>query len=101
MPTRNRRHMANFKGMITAHAPVVTDERTSGGWIGWMPAKMIPATTAANPAHRMSFGAVIFLLLSFLSVAIAGLPISTLAAIPSVLVASLVAIFVLLSLFAL
>jgi hypothetical protein len=45
---------------------VVTDERTSGGWIGWMPAKMSPATKAAKPLQRMTLDAVIFILLSFL-----------------------------------
>src|SRR5918999_2938291 len=93
MPMRKRRHMANFREIMIVHAPVVTDERTSGGWIGWIPAKMIPATTAANPAQRMSFEAVIFLLLSFPLGAIAGLPLSALAATPSTLVISLVAIF--------
>jgi hypothetical protein len=58
--------MASFKGMMIAHAPVVTDERTSGGWIGWMPAKMIPATMAATPAQRMSFEDVGFMLRSLI-----------------------------------
>src|ERR671911_2819449 len=51
---------------MIAHALVVTDERTSGGWIGWMPAKMIPATSAAKPLQRMRLDAVTFILLSFL-----------------------------------
>jgi len=85
--------MASFKGMMIAHAPVVTDERTSGGWIGWMPAKMIPATKAARPAQRMSFEAVGFMLLSFPSAAIFRSPLSTPAAIPSVFVFSVVVIF--------
>src|SRR4028119_2425998 len=92
MPSRNRRHMAVFKGVMIAHAPVVTDERASGGWMGWMPAKMIPATPAAKPLQRMGFGAVIFLLPSFASAAVLGPPLSTPAAIPSVLVISLVVI---------
>src|SRR5215212_5613107 len=70
MPSRKRRHMASFKGMMSAHAPVVTDARTSGGWMGWMPAKMSPATKAAKPLQRMSSEAVGFMLLSFPSVAI-------------------------------
>jgi hypothetical protein len=45
---------------------VVTDERTSGGWIGWMTTKIIPAATADNPAQRMSFGAVGFMLRSLI-----------------------------------
>src|SRR5215212_7353427 len=93
MPSRKRRHMASFKGMMIAHAPVVTDERTSGGWIGWMPAKMIPATKAARPAQRMSFEAVGFMLLSFPSAAIFRAPLSAPAAIPSVFVFSVVVIF--------
>src|ERR671912_392014 len=63
MPIRNRRHMSVFKGVMMAHAPVVTDERTSGGWIGWMPAKMSPATKAAKPLQRMRRDAVTFILL--------------------------------------
>ena len=51
---------------MIVHAPVVTDERTSAGWIGWMPAKMSPATKAAKPLHRMRLDAVIFILLSSL-----------------------------------
>jgi hypothetical protein len=43
---------------------VVTDERTSGGWIGWMVTKKIPAAIADKPAQRMSLGAVGFMLLS-------------------------------------
>src|SRR5215212_5847798 len=66
MPIRKRRHMAVFKGVMMAHAPVVTDATTSGGWIGWMPAKMSPATRAAKPLQRMRLGAVIFILLSSL-----------------------------------
>jgi hypothetical protein len=58
--------MAVFKVVMIAHVPVVTEERTSGGWIGWMPAKMIPATKAAKPLQRMTLDAVIFILLSFL-----------------------------------
>src|SRR5215208_8520400 len=93
MPSRKRRHMASFKGMMMAHAPVVTDERTSGGWIGWMPAKIIPATKAARPAQRMSFEAVGFMVLSFPSVDIFRSSLSTPAAIPSVLAFSVVAVF--------
>src|ERR671932_621293 len=63
MPIRKRRHMAVFKGVMMAHAPVVTDATTSGGWIGWMPAKMSPATKAAKPLQRMRLDAVIFTLL--------------------------------------
>src|SRR5215212_4635165 len=66
MPMRKRRHMAVFKGVMMAHAPVVTDATTSGGWIGWMPAKMSPATKAAKPLQRMRLDAVTFILLSFL-----------------------------------
>jgi hypothetical protein len=66
MPMRKRRHMANFREIMIVHAPVVTDERTSGGWIGWMPAKMSPATKAAKPLQRMTLDAVIFILLSSL-----------------------------------
>ena len=51
-----------------AHVLVVTDERTSGGWIGWMAMKMIPAAIADKPAQRMSFGVVIFILLSLIAV---------------------------------
>jgi hypothetical protein len=51
---------------MIAHQVVVTDERTSGGWIGWMPAKMIPAAIADKPAQRMRLDAVIFILLSSL-----------------------------------
>jgi hypothetical protein len=58
--------MAVEKMWTIAHRVVVTDERTSGGWIGWMPAKMIPATKAAKPLQRMSLDAVIFILLSSL-----------------------------------
>src|SRR5215210_3252360 len=63
MPMRKRRHMIVFKGVMIAHAPVVTDATTSGGWIGWMIAKMIPATKAANPLQRMRLDAVTFILL--------------------------------------
>jgi hypothetical protein len=66
MPMRKRRHMANFREIMIVYAQVVTDDRTSGGWIGWMPAKMIPATKAAKPAQRMRLDAVIFILLSSL-----------------------------------
>src|SRR5918996_3759155 len=58
---RKRRHMANFREIMIVHAPVVTDERTSGGWIGWMAAKMSPATKAAKPLQRMRLDAVIFI----------------------------------------
>src|SRR5215212_11233805 len=40
MPMRKRRRMAVFKGVMMAHAPVVTDATTSGGWIGWMRLKI-------------------------------------------------------------
>src|SRR5918994_3640016 len=66
MPMRKRRHMANFREIMIVHAPVVTDERRSGGWIGWIPAKMSPATKAAKPLHRMRLDAVTFILLSSL-----------------------------------
>src|SRR5215210_8033816 len=66
MPMRKRRHMAVFKGVMMAHAPVVTEATTSGGWMGWIPAKMIPATKAAKPLQRMRLDAVTFILLSFL-----------------------------------
>src|SRR5689334_12437716 len=55
MPSRNRMLIAVFAVVMAAQAPVVTDATTSGGWIGWMPAKMIPATTADRPAQRVSF----------------------------------------------
>jgi RNA polymerase sigma-70 factor, ECF subfamily len=55
--------MANFREIMIVHTPVVTDERTSGGWIGWMPAKMSPATKAAKPLQRMRLDAVTFILL--------------------------------------
>ena len=55
--------MANFREIMSVHVPVVTDERTSGGWIGWMPAKMSPATKAAKPLQRMRLDAVTFILL--------------------------------------
>jgi hypothetical protein len=58
--------MANFREFMIVHAPVVTDERTSGGWIGWMPAKMSPATKTAKPLQRMRLDAVIFISLSSL-----------------------------------
>ena len=58
--------MIVFKVVMIAHEPVVTDERTSGGCIGCMPAKMIPAAKADKPAQRMSFGAVGFTLRSSL-----------------------------------
>jgi hypothetical protein len=58
--------MAVFKGVMMTHAPVVTDATTSGGWIGWMPAKMSPATKAAKPLQRMSFEAVGFMLRSLI-----------------------------------
>jgi hypothetical protein len=51
---------------MIAHASVVTDERTSGGWIGWMTTKIIPAAIADKPAQRMSLGAVGFMLLSLI-----------------------------------
>src|SRR5215211_7947360 len=63
MPMRKRRHMAVFKGVMMAHAPVLTDATTSGGWMGWMTAKMIPATKAAKPLQRMRLDAVTFILL--------------------------------------
>src|SRR5918998_1784848 len=66
MPMRKRRHMTNFSEIMIVHAPVVTDERTSGGWIGWIPAKMRPATRAANPLQRMRLDAAIFISLFFL-----------------------------------
>src|SRR5215213_1709730 len=65
MPMRKRRHMAVFKGVMMAHAPVLTDATTSGGWIGWMPAKMSPATKAAKPLQRMRLDTVTFNILSF------------------------------------
>ena len=55
-----------LQGLDDRPRSVVTDERTSGGWIGWMPAKMIPAAIAAKPAQRMRLDAVIFSLLSSL-----------------------------------
>ena len=58
--------MAVFNRVMMAHASVVTDATTSGGWIGWMPAKMIPATTAARPAQRMRLEAVGFMVLSLI-----------------------------------
>jgi hypothetical protein len=58
--------MAVFRGVMIAHAPVETDERTSGGWIGWMAAKMSPATKAAKPLQRMRLDVETFILLSFL-----------------------------------
>ena len=56
--------MTVFTGVMIAHAPVVTDATTSGGWIGWMTTKMIPATKAAKPLQRMRLDAVTFNLLS-------------------------------------
>ena len=56
--------MAVFNEVTIAHVLVVTDERTSGGWIGWMAIKMIPAAIAGKPAQRMSFEVVSFILLS-------------------------------------
>ena len=50
------------------NALVLTDERMSGGWIGWMPAKMIPATIADSPDQRMSFEVVIFILFSLIAI---------------------------------
>src|SRR5918994_5217943 len=61
MPIRNRRHMAVFKGVMIAQAAVLTEATTSGGWIGWMPAKMSPATKAAKPLQRMRLDAVTFI----------------------------------------
>src|SRR5215212_1929049 len=66
MPMRKRRHMAVFKDVMMAHAPVLTDATTSGGWIGWMTAKMTPATKAAKPLQRMRLEAVTFISLSSL-----------------------------------
>jgi len=54
--------MTVFNVVMMAHALVVTDASTSGGWIGWMPANMIPVTIADTPAQRMRFGAVILFL---------------------------------------
>jgi hypothetical protein len=51
---------------MMAHAPVATEATTSGGWMGWMIAKMSPATNAAKPLHRIRLDAVTFILLSFL-----------------------------------
>src|ERR1051326_8973865 len=65
MPTRKRTHIANFSEVMTAHAVVVTDSTTSGGWIGWMPAKTTPAGTSASPENRIRFDVVIFIVLSF------------------------------------
>src|SRR5215211_2485372 len=61
MPMRKRRHMAVFKGVMMAHAPVLTEATTSGGWMGWMTAKMSPATKAAKPLQRMRLDAVTFI----------------------------------------
>src|SRR5689334_13738138 len=61
MPTRKRRHMAVFRGVMMAQAAVETDATTSGGWIGWMAAKMIPAAIAARPVQRMICAAVGFI----------------------------------------
>ena len=58
--------MAVFNAVTIAHVPVVTDERTSGGWIGWMAIKMIPAAIADRPDQRMRFEALVFI--GFLSV---------------------------------
>src|SRR3954465_7790662 len=63
MPARKRRHMAVLRGVMMAHAPVLTEATTSGGWIGWMAAKTIPATKAAKPLQRMRLHAVTFILL--------------------------------------
>src|SRR5215210_3259421 len=63
MPMRKRRHMTVFRGVIMAHAPVLTEATTSGGWMGWMAAKMSPATNAAKPLQRMRLHAVTFILL--------------------------------------
>src|SRR5262245_21532877 len=61
MPTRKRRHIAVFRGVMIAQALVVTDATTSGRWIGWMTAKMIPAAIAARPVQRMICAAVGFI----------------------------------------
>src|SRR5215208_2473771 len=63
MPIRKRRHMAVLRGVMMAHAPVLTEATTSGGWMGWMIAKMSPATKAAKPDQRMRLDAVTFILL--------------------------------------
>src|SRR5438093_8515636 len=39
--------------------PVVTDASSSGGWIAWMPTKKAPPATAARPAQRMRFEAIV------------------------------------------
>src|SRR5215470_17594114 len=61
MPTRKSMHMAVLRGVMIAQALVVTDSTTSGGWIGWMAAKMIPAGTAARPDQRIRFEGVGFM----------------------------------------
>ena len=62
-------HIAVFAVVMAAQAVVVTDATTSGGWIGWMPAKMTPATTADRPAQRVSFEPIVSM--SFLLFALA------------------------------
>jgi hypothetical protein len=42
-----------------AHAPPVTAETSSDGWMGWMMMNSSPATMAARPAARASFDVVI------------------------------------------
>src|SRR5688572_5589360 len=65
MPSRPRKDMTTPKEWTIAHRSVVTDERTSGGWIGCMTTKRIPDSMADRPAHRMRFAAVVFIVRSF------------------------------------
>jgi hypothetical protein len=55
MPTKKRILITYLSEVMIPHAVVVTDSTTSGGWIGWMPAKTMPAGTSASPEHRIRF----------------------------------------------
>ena len=46
--------------------PVVTEARTSGGWIIWMSTNRIPPAIANKPAQRMRFEVVIFISFSMI-----------------------------------
>ena len=51
--------MAVLSGVMMAHAGVLTEATTSAGWIGWMAAKITPASIDATPVQRMTFAPVI------------------------------------------
>jgi hypothetical protein len=80
--------MTVFRGVMIAHAVVVTDESVSSGWMGWMLAKMIPATIAAIPAARMRPAAVGCILLSFIAAFAAEFVLSLVAMVAIVLLPS-------------